>query len=62
MTDASNHGFGGVLFKEEGDSWRPIGFVSRKLKGAEFRYTLNETECLAVVFALREFVELDRLY
>jgi hypothetical protein len=35
--------------------WLPIGFASRKLKGAEPRYTTTERENLAVVFGLRKF-------
>jgi transposase InsO family protein len=37
------------------EQWRPIAFASRKLKGAEVRYTVTEQEYFAVVFALRKW-------
>jgi RNase H-like domain found in reverse transcriptase len=32
-----------------------VAFASRKLKGAENRYTVTEQECLAVVFSLKKW-------
>ena len=56
MTDASNYGVGGVLLQqEETGAWRPVAFTSRKLKGAETRYTTTEKECLAVVHSLKKW-------
>jgi hypothetical protein len=55
MTDASGHGVGAVLLQtDQRCKWRPISFASRKLKGAEVRYTVTEQECLAVVYAPRK--------
>jgi len=56
MTDASEYGIGGVLLQKNVDEkWQPIAFTSRKLKGAETRYTVTEKECLAVVDALKKW-------
>jgi hypothetical protein len=56
-TDASRYGLGVALLQFEGEDkgWLPVGFASRKMKGAEPRYTTTEKECLAVVFGLRKF-------
>jgi hypothetical protein len=56
-TDASKYGLGAALLQWESEKkgWLPIGFASRKLKGAEPRYTTTEKENLAVVFGLRKF-------
>jgi hypothetical protein len=35
--------------------WLPVGFASRKLKGAEPRYTTTEKENPAIVVGLRKF-------
>jgi hypothetical protein len=56
MTDASGYGVGAVLLQNNvNEKWMPIAFASRKLKGAEVRYTVTEKECLAIVFALRKW-------
>ncbi len=55
LSDASSYGLGAVLLQEEGGKWLPTGFISRKLKGAEMNYAVTEKECLAVVFALKNF-------
>jgi RNase H-like domain found in reverse transcriptase len=55
-TDASKYGLGAALLQwEEERGWLPVGFASRKLKGAEPRYTTTKKENLAVVFGLRKF-------
>jgi RNase H-like domain found in reverse transcriptase len=55
-TDASKYGLGAALLQlKEERGWLPMGFASRKLKGAEPRYTTTEKESLAVVFGLRKF-------
>jgi RNase H-like domain found in reverse transcriptase len=56
VTDASKYGLGAVLLQDEGSNgWLPLGFASRKLKGAEGRWTTSEKECMGVVFGLRKF-------
>jgi hypothetical protein len=52
-TDASKYGMGAALLQWEIEEkgWLPIGFASRKLKGA-VRYTMTEKENLPVVFGL----------
>ena len=55
VTDASGIGYGAALLQEQQpDDWRPVMFLSRKLKGAEIRYTATENEAGAVIFALRQ--------
>ncbi len=55
-TDASYTHVGGVLSLVQSDaSNRAIGYFSRKLKGAEFRYSATDKEALAVVLTCRNF-------
>jgi RNase H-like domain found in reverse transcriptase len=57
VTDASQHGLGVVLLQNEVERGRfPLGFASRKLKGAEVRWTVSEKECAAVIFGLKNSV------
>ncbi|SGZ32086.1 BQ5605_C043g12069 [Microbotryum silenes-dioicae] len=56
MTDASNHGIGGVLL--QGQEWkvaRPIAYWSRQYIPAEHNYPTHEQELLAIVEALKEW-------
>lgn len=48
-TDASDFAIGGVLLQDG----HPVAYESRKLKGAERRYSTHEKELLAVVHYLR---------
>ncbi|SGY12237.1 BQ5605_C011g06436 [Microbotryum silenes-dioicae] len=56
MTDASNHGTGGVLL--QGQEWkmaRPIAYWSRQYIPAERNYPTHKQELLAIVEALKEW-------
>jgi hypothetical protein len=50
-TDASTKQLGAVITQED---W-PIAFFSRKLSGAQSKYTLTKLELLAIVETLKEF-------
>jgi hypothetical protein len=50
-TDASTLQLGAVITQED----RPIAFFSRKLSGAQSKYTITELELLAIVETLKEF-------
>ena len=51
QTDASNVGLGAVLEQEQ----RVIGYASRTLTRAEANYTVIQQECLAIVWAMKQF-------
>jgi RNase H-like domain found in reverse transcriptase len=56
VTDASKYGLRAVLLQNgEPYGCLPLGFASRKLKGAEGRWTASEKERIGVVFGLRKF-------
>jgi len=50
-TNASTLQLGAVITQEN----RPIAFFSRKLSGAQSKYTITELELLAIVETLKEF-------
>jgi hypothetical protein len=50
-TDASTKQLGEVITQDN----RPIAFFSRKLSGAQSKYTVTELELLAIVETLKEF-------
>ncbi len=50
-TDASTKQLGAVITQEN----RPIAFFSRKLSGAQSKYTVTKLELLVIVETLKEF-------
>lgn len=55
-TDASGHGYGGVLRQRVTDgSWRPVSFTSCKLTAPDVKYTVTGPESLAIVHCLRKW-------
>ncbi|CAH1731650.1 unnamed protein product [Aphis gossypii] len=55
-TDASNIAVGAVLEQCVEGNWQPLGFFSRKLSGAQTRYSTYDRELLAAYLATRHFV------
>lgn len=55
-TDASSHGFAGVLMQKQKDNkFHPVGYYSRKTSDAERKYHSFELETLAIMYALERF-------
>lgn len=57
-TDASNTAIGAVLEQFIDDTWKPLGFFSRKLTSAQARYSTFDQELLAAYLATRHFLHL----
>ena len=53
--DASDKHVGGVLQQWDLNAWRPLAFYSRKLTGAESRYSTYDRELVACVAAIKHF-------
>lgn len=54
--DASLVGVGSVLFQLDGENnEKPIYFFSKKLSGAQRKYSVTELECLAAVLSVHKF-------
>uniref|UniRef100_A0A0K8VRE6 RNA-directed DNA polymerase n=1 Tax=Bactrocera latifrons TaxID=174628 RepID=A0A0K8VRE6_BACLA len=56
-TDASMHGYGGVLLQKDVDDqqFHPIQFMSRKTRSEEQKYHSYELEVLAIIEALKKW-------
>ncbi|KAF4523730.1 hypothetical protein B566_EDAN013847, partial [Ephemera danica] len=54
-SDASLLGIGAVLEQEEGESWKPVCYASRRLSETEARYAVIEREALGIVWACHKF-------
>ena len=55
ICDASLDGLGDVLEQYSASGWHPISFASRYLNPSEKKYSTNELELLAVVWATEHF-------
>ena len=53
--DASHKGIGAILEQLDHNGWFPIAYASRFLNTAEQKYSTNELELLAVVWATEHF-------
>lgn len=55
-TDASKFAIGAVLSQKDCNNiYHPCAFISKGLKDAETRYTVYDSELLAIIFALKEW-------
>ena len=54
-TDASDAAVGAILEQDFGNGLQPVAFASRKLNGAEMRYSAYERELLGIVWALAQW-------
>ncbi|GFO39950.1 transposon tf2-11 polyprotein [Plakobranchus ocellatus] len=57
-SDASDTGLGAVLLQERNQHLMPCRYASRRLSPRECNYSVIEHECLAIIFAVRQFSKL----
>ena len=56
ICDASKKGLGAVLQQQQNNQdWKPVSFASKFLTDFEAKYSINELELLAVVWAVEHF-------
>ena len=55
ICDASKSGLGAVLQQQVENEWKPVCFASRFLTELESKYSVNELELLAIVWAIEYF-------
>ena len=55
QTDASGIGLGSALMQKYGNSFKVIGYHSRKFNKAELNYNITEKEALSVIDSLKHF-------
>lgn len=56
MTDASNNCVGAVLQQQQGDnSWKPLGYFSKRLTVAQRKYSTYDRELVAIYLAITHF-------
>ena len=55
ICDANHDGLGAVIEQYCASGWHPFSFASRYLNVAEKKYSTNELELLAVVWATERF-------
>lgn len=55
ITDASDYACGAVLAQRHEGAWLPVCFASRTFSGAEKNYSVQEKECLGIIFAVQKF-------
>ena len=54
-SDASNYGIGAVISQEHEGKLCPVAYCSRLLRGAELNYSVQEKECLGLIFGIEKF-------
>lgn len=54
-TDASKTGLGAVLSQDQGQGDQPVAFASKVNSPTVAKYSISELECLAVVWAVKQF-------
>jgi hypothetical protein len=55
QTDASDNAMGCVLMQEYGGLKHPVAYASKKFSDREKRYSVEERECLAMVWGVQKF-------
>src|SRR6218665_1587195 len=54
MTDASDTAIGCVLLQKENGVMHPVSYISRQLSERERKYSVEERECLAIVWGIQK--------